>query len=1007
MPPLPPGPQPPDDLSSPPAPEQPEPAQPTTNDPGDLDDRFAVVGVGASAGGLEAFTQFLTHLPTDTGMAIVLVQHLDPSQGSLLSDIITRTTAMPVQAVVDGIAVAPNQVYVIPPNTVLDIERGQLRLHPRDPAQRVNKTIDRFFESLARDRGHNAIGVVLSGGDSDGTLGLEAIKAAGGITFAQSEASAQVTSMPHMAIATGQIDFVLPPAEIAATLASLSRHPYVSRPIADGPLVVSEAETLATIYALIRAASRVDFSQYKPTTLKRRILRRMALHRIEQLDRYRQYLEDNPAEVQALYQEILISVTSFFRDAGAFEFLKQEVFPALMRDSQRMTQEGQRAVDLPLRLWVAGCSTGEEAYSIAICLLEFLAAKPQPQRPSIQIFATDVSEAAVETARLGIYLPAKVADISADRLQRFFVPVEGGYQISKSVRELCVFARQNLINDPPFSRLDLVSCRNVLIYFGGALQKKVLPMFHYGLKPGGFLMLGSSETVGEFTDLFALLSRQHKIYAKQSAALRLNLGSAETSLDRELPASTPVYQEPRPAPDLYSAADQVVLSRYGPVGVVVNNQLEILQFRGQTGAYLEPAPGRASLNLLSMAKESLRLDLRTAMYQANQLGQPVEKIGSVRLSDRLCPVTIEVLPFQPSPESETYFLVLFEQIDQPEDAVAVSPAEADSTEPDRQNIDRLYQDLEATRSHLQAIIEEQEATNQDLRAANEEILSSNEELQSTNEELQTAKEEIQATNEELSTINDELYRRNAETTRISNDFQNLLGSINIPILMLEGNLSIRRFTPTAAVLFNLIPTDVGRPLSDINHRLTITDLERQIVAVISTLNQYSQEVQDQDGRWYDLRIRPYRTLDDRIDGAVVVLVDIDAIKRSTEQLRQARDYAEAIVEMVQDALVVMDADLRVVRANSKFYATFQVLPQATEGYPIFELGNGQWNIPQLRSLLQDLLPQNTQIDGFRVDHVFDHIGPKTMQLNARKITTTTGDPLILLTIQDISDRPGE
>ncbi len=967
---------------------------------------FPVVGIGASAGGLEAFTQLLTHLPTDTGMAIVLVQHLDPSQDSLLSDIITRTTTMPVQAITDGLAVAPNQVYVIPPNTTLTIAGGMLRLWPRQASQRINKTIDGFFESLAQDCGHNAIGVVLSGGESDGTLGLEAIKAAGGITFAQSEESAQITSMPHMAIATGQIDFVLPPAEIATTLASLSRHPYVRRPIADvpvdAPVVVSETETLSNIFALLKTASRVDFSQYKPTTLKRRIFRRMALLRIEPMEQYQQYLQQNPAEVKALYQEILISVTSFFRDAEAFEYLKREVFPAMLRD---------RTAELPLRIWVAGCSTGEEAYSIAICLLEYLS--QQLHRPPIQIFATDVSDQSIEIARLGIYLPTKVADVSADRLQRFFMPVEGGYQVSKPVRELCVFARQNLINDPPFSRLDLISCRNVLIYFGSALQKKVLRMFHYGLKPGGFLMLSSSETVGEFADLFTLLSRSHKIYAKQSSALRLNLDLGESSGDRETPLPAPTYEDNRPVPDLYEAADQVVLNRYSPAGVVVNGHLDILQFRGQTGAYLELAPGRASLNLLTMAKDSLRLDLRTALYQAKQLGQPVHKAAMVRRQEEGdYPVSIAVLPFQPGNQGEIYFVVLFEAIaerqgERQAKPQASSPATADeaTAAPDSKILSQLRQELATTRSHLQSIIEEQESTNQDLRAANEEILSSNEELQSTNEELQTAKEEIQATNEELSTINDELYRRNAETTRISNDFQNLLGSINIPILMLEGDLSIRRFTPTAAALFNLIPTDIGRPLSDINHRLTIADLESQILAVINTLNQHSQEVQDLDGRWYDLRIRPYRTLDDRIDGAVLVLVDIDVLKRNAEQLRQSRDSAEAIVEMVQDPLLVINADLRVVQANRQFYATFQVSPQETEGSLIFDLGNGQWNIPQLRSLLQDLLPRDTQVENFRVDHVFERIGPKTMDINARQLVTATGQPMILLTIQEVRDRP--
>lgn len=452
-----------------------------------------------------------------------------------------------------------------------------------------------------------------------------------------------------------------------------------------------------------------------------------------------------------------------------------------------------------------------------------------------------------------------------------------------------------------------------------------------------------------------------------------------------------------------------MLSRYGPAGVLVNERLEILQFRGQTGAYLEPAPGRASLSLLAMAKEGLRLDLRTALYQAQQTGQAVQR-RSLRLTagDRPHPVQIDIVPLPPQPRGQAYYLVLFA------DALDGSVAEVPAAEADpaaqreinqyvQENL-ALRQDLDTTRSHLQSIIQEQEATNQDLRAANEEILSSNEELQSTNEELQTAKEEIQATNEELSTINDELYRRNAETTRISDDFQNLLSSIHIPILMLEDDLRIRRFTPTAATLFNLIPGDVGRPLGDINHRLAVTDLEARILAVITTLEQSSQEVQDQDGCWYDLRIRPYRTLDNRIDGAVVVLVDIDSLKRSAEKLRQARDYADAIVQTVREALVVLDHDLRVVTANRQFYHTFQVSPADTEGRLIFELGNGQWNIPQLRSLLRDRLPKNLQVNDFEVTHTFETIGSQTMRLNARKMIQVNGDDLVLLAIEIIPNR---
>lgn len=983
------------------------------------DELFPIVGVGASAGGLEAFTQLLHHLPIDTGMAFVLVQHLDPTQKSLLSEILSRTTQMPVQEVQDGMELAPNQVYVIPPNRNLTIAQGKLRLTPREKSRGTNTTIDVFFRSLAKERRNRAIGVILSGADADGTLGLAAIKAEGGITFAQSESSAQVSNMPQTAIVSGHVDFVLSPEEIAAELANISLHPYLKAQPLSASIEEQTATTknaLTTIFGLLRSAIGVDFTHYKDTTIKRRILRRMALNRLDRLDDYVQFLKDNPSEVQALYQELLINVTSFFRDAGAFEVLKREVFPVILRD---------RAPELPIRIWVAGCSTGEEAYSIAICLLEFLA--HQPIKPPIQIFATDVSETVIEKARMGIYQSSQLADISPDRLQRFFVQVEGGYQISKTVRELCVFARQNLISDPPFSRLDLISCRNVLIYFGASLQKKVLPIFHYGLLPTGFLMLGTSETVGEFSDLFTLIDRKYKIYSKQLSSLRLGMDLVASSHLSDMVLPQPRgNEESRNDVELLKLADQIVLNHYAPVGVVVNGQLEILQFRGQTGTYLEPAPGRASLNLLRMVKEELRLKLRTAIHQARQEAQAVRK-EDIRLSlgDRTLSVRLDVVPFKPTTTSEEYFLVLFEDRSLPASVDLEIPgdlAQAESAlqpqpqsrrkpshhpsqqSPDRQEILRLQHELETTRAYLQSIIAEQQATNQDLRAANEEILSSNEELQSTNEELQTAKEEIQATNEELSTINDELHRRNLETTQVSNDFQNLLGSINIPVLMLEGDLRIRRFTPTAASLFNLIPTDVGRPLSDIKHNLNLPDLEEQILEVIHTLNLKTQEVQDQAGHWYDLRIRPYRTIDNRIDGAVVVLVEIDALKRSAEKLREARDYAEAIVQTVRDALIILDQHLHVMTANPRFYELFQVLPNETEGQLIFELGNGQWNIPRLRSLLEDILPENHQLDNFRVDHQFETIGQKAMLLNARRMLQPDGEQMILLSIEDITGR---
>ncbi|WP_373540487.1 chemotaxis protein CheB [Chamaesiphon sp.] len=984
----------------------------TVGDSLSLEKRFPVVGIGASAGGLDAFRQLLSHLPTDTGMAFVLIQHLDPDHKSLLTEILARETIMSVFEVRDRMAVEPNCVYVIPPNTKMTIEQGLLKLTPRAQSRAMIKPVDTFFLSLAADLGSKAIAVVLSGGDGDGSRGLEAVKDAGGITFAQCEASAQVTSMPNTAVATGHVDFILSPQEIATELANISRHPYIASPIpAKAVEVLGEKETaMQVIFSLLRTATGVNFTQYKHATLMRRILRRMVIYKLENIDDYVTYLREHSAEVQALYEDILIHVTSFFRDPSAFKTLKTKVFPNI----------ANQGADEPIRIWVAGCSTGEEAYSLAICLLEYL--DNQPIKPPIQIYATDISNRTIDTARTGFYKYSAVADVSPERLQRFFVPVDDGYRIAKSIREMCVFARQNICSDPPFSKLDLISCRNVLIYLGAALQKKILPTFHYGLKPTGFLMLGSSETTGDSSNLFTAVDKKQKIYARKLAPARLTIdliSNTQTSkIVNSIPSDDPDWSDF----DLQKEADRIVLKRLAPVGVVIDNDLEILHFRGQTSLYLEPAPGRASHNLLKMAKDSLKLELRSAVYQARQQNLVVSKENlQIIDGEGTRQVNFDVIPLKTRGVEERYFLILFQATlpaampQSPGGMLTLNSADLTTPEsvssPSELENARLKQELATTKEYLRSIIEEQEATNQDLRAANEEILSSNEEFQSSNEELETAKEEIQATNEELNTINDELQRRNHEATQVSNDLENLISSTNIPSLVLDSDLCIRSFTPLAQSVLRLIPTDVGRPLWDLNHALTITDLESQIREVINTLKSTEQEVQDRDGHWYDLRIRPYRTLDNKIDGAMVILIDIDALKRSMEQLERSmeqlehsRNYVRAIVETVREPLIVLDGNLRVVTANRSFYDTFEATSADTEQQLIFDLGNGQWNIPQLRRLLLEILPTDSEFQNFEVEHNFEQIGNKTMLLNARRMTQAEGGDNILLAIEDITER---
>ncbi|MEH1773783.1 chemotaxis protein CheB [Nostoc sp.] len=970
-----------------------------------IDALFPIVGIAASAGGLEAFTEVLRHLLTDTGMAFVLIQHLDPKHKSLLSEILARTTQMPVTEVQDGVTVEPNQVYIIPPNTKMILSNGVLQLLPREKVQGKYMPGDAFFTSLAADRGRKAIAVVLSGADGDGSLGLKAIKAAGGVTFAQCEDTAKFDSMPNTAVATGNVDFVLPPQKIAEELVNLSRNPFIANslpPIAIEKLP-EQGNALATIFVLLRSQTGVDFSHYKPNTLDRRIQRRMLLYKLERLEDYAEYLQKNPGEVKALYEEILIHVTHFFRDPEAFELLKERVFPTIIQN---------KSAELPIRIWVAGCSTGEEVYSIAISLLEFLSNKVT--LPPIQIFATDISEIAIDKARSGIYAENQMVEVSPESRRRFFNALEGGgYQISKAVRELCVFARQDLGSDPPFSNLDLISCRNVLIYLGETLQKRILPIFHYSLNPTGFLLLGTSESTGKYSDLFTLIDKKYKIYSKKLTAIRPTFSFITSNYPIvKVDESKPINENSSDEFDLEKKTDQLILNRYAPVGVVINDKMDVLQFRGEIDLYLKLASGKPSLNLFKMVRQGLLIELRATIYQAQRQKILVRREGlRIEEGDLSKIINLEVIPFKPATDEELYFLVLFESAPPTVNNISTVNPESEEQSDLAQEIVRLKLELEtaiqeraATQEYLQAVIQEQEHINQDLKVANEEILSSNEELQSTNEELETAKEEIQATNEELNTTNEELRSRNLELHQVNNDLTNLLASINIPILILTLDLRVRRFTPMAQRLFNLIPADAGRPLSDIRANLDVPELETLILEILDTLTIKELEVQTLGGHWYNLRIRPYRTTENHIDGVVLVLIDIDVLKRSAATLEQARNYAEAIVETVQVPLIVLDSDFRVNKANRSFYETFQVSPSETAQSLIFELGNGQWNLPGLRSLLEDILANDTSIQNLEIEHRFEQIGQKTMLLNGWKIIQQGDAQRILLAIEDISDR---
>jgi two-component system CheB/CheR fusion protein len=879
---------------------------------------FPIVGIGASAGGLEAFTQLLGHLPRKTNMAFVLVQHLAPKHESALTDLLSRVTQIPVTEVKDGMVVEPDCVYVIPPNVNMGIRGGRLHLMPRAPDQQ-HLPVDFLLRSLAEERGSKAIGVILSGTASDGTLGVKAIKAEGGITFAQDEKSAKYGDMPRNAIATGSIDFVLPPAGIAHELVEIAHHPYLQQAHAqENAEIAGELEgEMRKILLLLRTATGVDFTHYKQSTIKRRIKRRMMLQRAGTLREYIKRLQESRAELDALYQDILIHVTGFFRDPEVFEGLKTQIFPNLLK---------HRASGEALRVWVPGCSTGEEVYSIVISLLEYLGDTSSSM--DIQIFATDISEPALEKARAGVYEESIAADVSSERLRRFFAKTARGYQVNKAIRDACVFARQDLVKDPPFSRLDLISCRNLLIYLGAVLQKKVLPTFHYALKPTGYLLLGNSETIGGNGEHFSIVDRKHKIYAKKPLPTRLAAGLPRSGYAPERADLAKKSEEVGSPFDIQKEAERILLARYAPAGVIVNGDLEILQFRGHTGAFLEPAPGQAGLTLPKMAREGLLVDVRAAIQKARKEDAPARKQGiRIKRDGRLLEVDIEVIPIKSPNSAERWFLVLFEEAPPPKtNARKISRRESGrgsiaQSAHERQVI-QLQEELAHTKSTLQSIIEEQETTNEELKSANEEILSSNEELQSTNEELETAKEELQSTNEELTTLNEELQNRNVELSVANNDLLNLLASANIPILMLGNDLRIRHFTPPTEKLLNLIPSDMGRPIGDLRPNLAAVDLEQSISDAIDTVSVKEREVQDLQGRWYSMRIRPYITSENKIDGAVISWIDISGLKETqaaTERaLGQVEDRNRVLIEGDLAGIYRVSRDGRYLDCNPAF-----------------------------------------------------------------------------------------
>ena len=826
---------------------------------------FTIVGVGASAGGFEAFSQFLEGLPALPNLAIIFVQHLAPHHSSALASLLSSHTPLPVVEATEGARIVPNRVYVVPPNTQMELVDGHLHLGRRPDDRSQYNPIDFFFRSLARSlRGH-AIGIVLSGTASDGALGIREIKSMEGITFAQDPATAKYDGMPRAAIATDMVDVVASPGEIGAKVALLSKHPYLTPPVAPDRGTSITDEQLHRIFRVLLPACGVNFSHYKTPTIVRRLFRRMALLRMLEVDTYIAHLEQTPLEVVNLHNDLLIHVTKFFREPESFEIIGRDILPSL-----------DMTPGTPLRMWVAGCATGEEVYSLAMVVQEALG--DALGDGGVQIFGTDVSDTAVGFARQGLYAAAVAEDVSPERLRRFFVKTDGGYQVTKALRDMCVFARQDLTRDPPFSHLDLVCCRNVLIYMDGALQRRLLSMFHYALKPSGFLVLGHAESIGYHSDLFALMNKKNKVYRKKPATATAPHMDVFRPALRTVTAAPPAIGAHNETKLVLGDATRILMERYAPPSVLLDQQFNVVQFNGQTGLYLQPSPGEPTFDILKLAREGLSHGLRTALQTARKTRRTVKQPGlHIRQGTSSQEIDVEVIPVVR--QGHPYYLVLFQTPAPAGPSKGRKPGAREKKAPPRSRISRLEEELAATREYLQSTIQEIEAANEELQSANEEILSSNEELQSTNEELDTAKEELQSTNEELNTVNDELHARNEELTRVNADLLNLLASVQIAIVIVARDLRVRRFTPMAEKKFNLIPSDIGRPLSQISTTLRCPELAALITETIDTVSPVERTVQDTNGETYLLRIRPYKTPDNRIDGAVIALFDLDPAKK--------------------------------------------------------------------------------------------------------------------------------
>lgn len=957
---------------------------------------FPVVGIGLSAGGLDALKKIFQELPAQPQLAIVVIQHLLINHRGLTDKILSHLTTMPIHVVEKMTKIARNEVYIISKDTDLIIENGFLKPIPRAHASRLHLPIDTFFHSLAQDQLDSAVGVILSGNGSDGSLGLKSISTNGGTTIVQDPKSAKNESMPRMALKELAPDFLLAPDKIGQVLKKMgedTEHQLTT------PSLKAE-KPFSFILGLLRHKHGVNFTEYKLSTLNRRIKRRMLFSKIKSLKEYGLFLEQNEDELLWLYQDLAINVTQFFRDPEMFEILKQQVFPEMINGQEQ---------ELSVRIWVPGCSSGEEAYSLAIGICEVM--DQISSHVQVQIFATDISEGALNKARAGVYIEKAVSGLSAERLTRFFTKIDRGYQVCKRIRDMCLFAKHDMTQDPPFSRMNLVSCRNVLIYLNPALQKKVIDIFSYVLKPGGHLLLGKSETIANSQGLFHVVNKKYKLHQKSSVKGKLPVYGPSLKMGPGKNHVTHSLLDVRLPHDLKTEMDGIYFQLFGHSGLIINERLEVLHIYGDVSTLVKHTQGEATLNLTKMVHKDLLLEIRSAVFTAKKTKKLVKRnevvLAHGRKKDLL---NLDVVPFL-RPKQEGLYAVFFTDL-----AAAQVPSKAkklsqkEASRPNLNQIKVLQSELTSTKAHLQSIIEEQDLSNEELQTVNEEIMSSNEELQSSNEELETAQEELQSSNEELRTLNEELHFRNLELDVLNGDLGNILISITVPILIISNDLRIRRFTPAAQKIFNLINGDIGRPFSNVKHNLKVADLQKQIERTIYETAPQELEVQDEGEHWYALRIRPYKTPDNRIDGAVIVLSDIHETKLASEKIKRERNIAQSILETMDKPFLVLDENFHVRIANQQFYKIFQVSADEVLDKLIFNLSDGQWDFPELHTLVENILPQQNQMKDIEVTHEFKRIGERTLKIHGHQIsyqgqsTENRSIPIVLLSFDDLTEQ---